>query len=372
METNIKTKPIFKAKKFWIAVLAFLVLIVIYFKVSDSGRDKIFSVENITQVKSAEKQAVAETPKLDMASYDKKLNEIANNLTNASATSPSPLSSPIQGEEWKKEWPVKTVYPNAGALLPFNRIVAYYGNLYSKNMGVLGEYPEDEMLKRLNEEVKKWEEADPNTPVIPALHYIAVVAQKGAGRDGKHRLRMPDKEIDKVLKMAEKINGIVFLDVQVGKSNVQAEIPLLEKYLKLPQVHLGIDPEFSMKSGAVPGTSIGTLDSQDINFAADYLSKIVKDNNLPPKVLVIHRFTQKMVTSFKDIKPLPEVQIVMNMDGFGGQANKLNTYKQYISKQPVQFTGFKLFYKNDAAKGAMLTPERLLKLTPIPVYIQYQ
>src|SRR5215472_17397945 len=35
-------------------------------------------------------------------------------------------------------WPVKTAYPGAGALLPFNRIVAYYGNLYSKNMGVLG------------------------------------------------------------------------------------------------------------------------------------------------------------------------------------------------------------------------------------------
>ena len=36
-------------------------------------------------------------------------------------------------------WPVKTAYPEAGAILPFKRIVAYYGNLYSKKMGVLGE-----------------------------------------------------------------------------------------------------------------------------------------------------------------------------------------------------------------------------------------
>ena len=30
-------------------------------------------------------------------------------------------------------------YPNPGALLPFHRIVAYYGNFYSTHMGVLGE-----------------------------------------------------------------------------------------------------------------------------------------------------------------------------------------------------------------------------------------
>src|SRR6185503_18948052 len=97
--------------------------------------------------------------------------------------------------------------------------------LYSKGMGVLGEYPEAVMLDMLNAEVKKWQTADSNTPVIPALHYIAVVAQAGGGRDGKYRSRMPDKEIDKVLAMAQKIHGIVFLDIQVGGSNVQSEVP---------------------------------------------------------------------------------------------------------------------------------------------------
>ena len=31
-------------------------------------------------------------------------------------------------------WPVKSVYPLAGAILPFNRVVAFYGNLYSKKI----------------------------------------------------------------------------------------------------------------------------------------------------------------------------------------------------------------------------------------------
>lgn len=317
-----------------------------------------------SEIKSAN-QTASTTPQLDKAAYDTKLLQIANNPTSTPVSLHVGTSTPLL-------WPVKTVYPNFGALLPFNRIVAYYGNLYSKNMGVLGEYPEDQMLDMLSQEVQKWQQADPTTPVIPALHYIAVVAHASPGPDGKYRARMPDSEIQKVLAMANKIHGLVFLDVQVGQSDVQTEVPLLEQYLKLPNVHLGIDPEFATHNQK-PGTVIGTLDATDINFAANYLAKIVHDNNLPPKILVIHRFTQAMVTNYQQISPLPEVQIVMNMDGFGGQPNKINTYKSFIYKQPVQFTGFKLFYKNDNANGhTMLTPDQLLKLTPQPIYIQYQ
>lgn len=321
-------------------------------------------------------------PPLDTVAYDKKLEEIANN-----PLPPPPETKVIKNAETGEEetviiekpapthlWPVKTVYPNAGAILPFNRIVAYYGNLYSTKMGVLGEYPEDEMMAKLAEEVKRWEEADPNTPVIPALHYIAVVAQGKSGEDGKYRFRMPDTEIDKVLTMAEKINAIVFLDLQVGFSNVETEIPLLEKYLKLPNVHLAIDPEFSMKGKYPPGKVVGTFDVSDINFASNYLANLVKENNLTPKILVVHRYTQNMMTNYQEINTMPEVQIVINMDGWGGKAKKINTYKQFVFKEPVQFTGFKLFYKNDVwEKGAVLfTPEELLKLNPRPVYIQYQ
>ena len=46
-------------------------------------------------------------------------------------------------------WPVKTPPTLPGSILPGKRIVAYYGNPRSKKMGVLGEYPKDEMLRRL-------------------------------------------------------------------------------------------------------------------------------------------------------------------------------------------------------------------------------
>lgn len=279
----------------------------------------------------------------------------------------------INGDSTGK-WPVKAEYPRPGAIFPFKRILAYYGNLYSKRMGALGEYPEKEMLEKLQAEVKRWQAADTTVEVVPALHYIAVTAQGSAGADGKYRLRMPFKEIDKILVMAEKINAPVFVDIQVGLSTLQAEIPQLEKYLKMPHVHLGIDPEFSMKTGKKPGSVIGSFDAADINYTTNYLAKLVKENNLPPKILVIHRFTQAMVTNTKQIKLQPEVQIVMDMDGWGAKARKITTYRTFIHKEPVQFTGFKLFYKNDfREKGsAIMTPQDVLKLKPQPIYIQYQ
>ena len=280
----------------------------------------------------------------------------------------------LSNQDASGRWPVKTVYPLAGAILPYHRIVAFYGNLYSKRMGVLGELPKQQMLQKLNYEVNRWHKADASVTTIPALHYIAITAQNTPGKSNTHRLRMPHHQIDIVLSWANEIKGIVFLDVQVGHSTLQEELPTLVKYLQLPQVHLGIDPEFSMKNKSLPGTKIGTYSAEDINYAIRFLAQIVRENKLPPKMLIVHRFTQKMVTDYKKIKPLPEVQVVMNMDGFGNKTLKKSTYHDYIFKEPVQFTGFKLFYKNDTKgnSAGLYSPEELLRFKPKPIYIQYQ
>ena len=294
---------------------------------------------------------------IDTLKYNEKLAELANGDSSGM-------------------WPVKNQpYPLPGAILPFKRVVAYYGNLYSKKMGILGELPPEQMLARLDEEVKNWEIADPKTPVQPALHYIAVVAQADGGKDGKYRFKMPDKQIDSVLTIAKmRKEMIVFLDIQVALSRISEELPRFEKYLKMPNVHLGIDPEFSMKDGRKPGTVIGTYDAADINYCSEYLAKLVRENNLPPKIFIVHRFTKKMVTNTRNIKLHPEVQIVMHMDGWGPPDLKKGTYRHFIYPEPVQFTGFKIFYNNDRKKSPsrLLTSSELMKLKPLPIYIQYQ
>ena len=270
-------------------------------------------------------------------------------------------------------WPVKGPAPLPGSILPDKRIVAFYGNPLSKRMGILGALPPERMLAKLDTDVASWQEADPATPVQPALHLIVVVAQASAGRDGKYRARMADTLIDRVLTWAAHADAIVFLDIQVGKSTLQEELPRLADFLALPNVHLAIDPEFSMKRGGRPGERIGTFDATDINFATSFLAELVTRHDLPPKVLVVHRFTRPMVTNSRKIALDPRVQIVMHMDGWGPPWLKKDSYRRYIYQEPVQFTGFKLFYRNDTKNGhALMTPAEVLRLEPKPVYIQYQ
>jgi hypothetical protein len=111
----------------------------------------------------------------------------------------------------------------------------------------------------------------------------------------------------------------------------------------------------------------------DVNYVIGELDRIVRANHLPPKVLVIHRFTRDMVPDAENIRPTPNVQVVMDMDGWGAPWLKRDSYQDYIVRHPVEFTGFKLFYHNDTKKGdALMSPTEVLKFRPLPYYIQYQ
>jgi len=273
-------------------------------------------------------------------------------------------------------WPVKGPAPLPGSLLPQKRIVAFYGNPLSKKMGILGALPPDQMLAKLDAVVAEWRKADPTEPVQPALHLIATVAQGAPGRDGKYRLRMDSSLIEQVYGWAHSHGALLFLDIQTGQATVQEELPRLLPFLSRPDVHFGIDPEFHMhhnREGRVPGTKIGSMTAADVNAVVDYLASIVTKYHLPPKVLVVHRFTTNMLQDAEQIRLDPRVQIVINMDGWGQPWLKFDTYARCEVAEPVQFTGFKLFYHNDTRKGdPILSPREVLALRPRPIYIQYQ
>ena len=273
-------------------------------------------------------------------------------------------------------WPVPTAPPLAGSILPQKRIVAFYGNPLSKRMGILGEIPYDQMLTKLDTFVDKWRVADPNLPVQPALHLIVSVAQHMPGKDGFYRQRSDPDLIEKIYGMAHARGAITILDIQAGKSTIDSELPIILPFLQRPDVHLGLDPEFYMhhnREGRIPGDKIGAMDADDINYAIATLANLVTTYHLPPKVLIVHRFTTNMVQHASSIKLDPRVQVVINMDGWGQPWLKFDTYKKCEVDEPVQFTGFKLFFHNDTRRGdALLAPAEVLALRPRPIYIQYQ
>ena len=273
-------------------------------------------------------------------------------------------------------WPVRGPAPSGEPILPYRRIVAFYGNPLSKKMGILGELPKDQMLAKFDTIIAQWNAADPTTPVQPALHLIVSVAQGQPGKDGMYRQRSDTGLIEKVYGWAKTKHAIMFLDVQAGRSTIDSELQRLLPFLQRPDVHLAMDPEFYMhynREGRAPGTKIGSMSSRDVNHAIGVLADLVTKYHLPPKILIVHRFTTNMLQGAAQIKLDPRVQVILNMDGWGQPWLKFDTYKACEVDEPVQYTGFKLFFHNDVKKGdALLTPREVLALRPRPIYIQYQ
>ncbi|MEP7067298.1 MAG: hypothetical protein ABI889_14785 [Gemmatimonadota bacterium] len=256
-----------------------------------------------------------------------------------------------------------------GSLLPGCRIVAYYGNPMSKRMGILGEIKPDSMLARLAKQAAAYQAVDSARPVLPALELIATVAQAGPGKSGLYRARMPDTLIDRVMGWAEAHHYLVILDIQTGRSTMAAELVPLMKYVARPYVHLALDPEFSIGTKKIPGKVIGRIDAADVNAVSSVLAHLVDSLKLPPKMLIVHRFTTPMLSNHEKINLDPRVQIVIDMDGFGPPRLKYGSYKAYVHDRPVQYAGFKVFYKNDKP---MLTPEQVVQMDPVPLFIMYQ
>lgn len=259
--------------------------------------------------------------------------------------------------------------PPAKPILPDSLIVSYYGNPLSKRMGILGELAPERMMDRLAEEAKRWQAADSSATVRPALELVAIVASEFPGPDRKYRTRMQPELIDRVHRWARSRGWLLILDVQVGRSTVREEVEQLTAWLRLPDVHLALDPEFQMRRGLKPGQRVGSSDAEDVNIAILRLALLVERHRLGPKLLLVHRFTDKMLSRHGKIRLDPRVQVVMVMDGFGPPAAKRRVYRRVITREPVQFAGVKLFYRNDRP---MMSTRQVLDLDPKPRVIIYQ
>lgn len=254
-------------------------------------------------------------------------------------------------------------------VLPDNRIIAYYGHPSTGQMGILGEYTKEDLLARLREQVAEYEAADPDTPVIPAFELIATVAQPDPGSDGTYLLYTGDEWIQEYVDFTAENDMLLFLDVQVGHSTIRDQLTLIWKWLQYPHVHVAIDPEFSTGPTHAPGTIIGGVDGNHVNIAIEMLSELALTNNLPPKILVVHQFDTQMILNKEVIQPLPGVDFVLHMDGWGTTEAKVGNYNHFVNNELVEYGGFKIFYKQDIP---VMTAEEVVAMPPPPLFISYQ
>ena len=258
--------------------------------------------------------------------------------------------------------------PTTGPLGKY-RLVTYYGHPNTGRMGILGEYPPQTMIAKLKEQAAAYTAADPGRPALCTVELIASFATEDPGRDGMYRLRTPPEVIEEYAQLAERNGCQLLLDVQMGYDSVANEVQAILPFLQRPYVHLAIDPEFHMQPGKLPGIHYGSVSAADVMAAGKVLGDLVTQHKLPDKVLVVHQFRFDMLPDKENIAPMPHVQLVVVMDGWGTPESKLGNYEVFVRDQLIQYGGIKLFYQQDYP---LLTPEEIVKLDPVPLVVSYQ
>ncbi|HEV7495216.1 hypothetical protein [Baekduia sp.] len=252
-------------------------------------------------------------------------------------------------------------------LFPDRRVVAFYGNPRDDELGALGIGTPAQAAKRLLKQAKPYNLKA--RPVLPAMELISTVATAAPGDAGLYRDHISFAKIRSYLAAARKIHALLILDIQPGRGEFGPEITRLAPFLREPDVGLALDPEWHVGPDALPGKVIGSTDADVVNAAATYLSKIVRERDLPEKLLIVHRFTDDMIARADRLRQVPGVQTVVNVDGFGSTSVKVAKYHSFVHTTPQMRRGFKLFYKEDVKT---MSPKSVMALSPRPDVVVYE
>jgi hypothetical protein len=277
-------------------------------------------------------------------------------------------ASATGGEGAAAAKPRPTQLPGGGRrLFPERRVVAFYGNPRDDELGALGIGTPAQAAKRLLAQAKPY--GRKSRPVLPAMELISTVATAAPGLDDLYRDHLAFPTIRKYLRAARRAKALLILDVQPGRGEFGPEIERLEPFLREPDVGLALDPEWHVAAGQLPGKVIGSTDADVVNSAARYMARLVRERNLPEKLLLVHRFTDDMIARPQRLQQVPGVQTVVNVDGFGANSVKIAKYQSFVASTPQMRRGFKLFYKEDVQT---MTPRQVMALTPRPDVVVYE
>jgi hypothetical protein len=204
--------------------------------------------------------------------------------------------------------------------------------------------------------------------VLPTFHIIVTVADPFPGPAGTYSHWTSEAQLAEWIEFAAGRGAAVVLDIQPGRADLVQEVQRLRPFLLQPHVHMALDPEFTMAEGEVPGQVIGQVDGEQINTVQALLQEIALEVGLN-KVLIVHQFDPTMVVDKAAIRDYPNVELVIDADGFGSPLAKTEDYLIYAGEPGFEYGGFKLFYEWDAP---LMEPAGVLGLRPVPAVIIYQ
>ena len=255
-------------------------------------------------------------------------------------------------------------------LLANNTVVAFYGHPFSQKMGILGRYSKEDIARQVKAFTQYYDDVNGPDGAVPAYYIIYGTCWPG-GEIGY----LKDSVLEEYIGYAQTQGMLVFVDHQIGKYSVKESMEKILPFLKYPNVHLAIDPEWRTLT---PMKEIGSITAEELNQAQLIMQDYIVANGIPGiRMLVVHQFHEKMILNRDRVKAdLDRVLLVHTADGFGSPALKKSTYSLNSKAENMPVKGFKLFFKSDFPLAGwdnpILSPAEVMSLDPRPGLIIYQ
>ena len=256
------------------------------------------------------------------------------------------------------------------SILLNNDILAFYGHPLSKNMGILGRHSKEELNEKLEVLAEEYRVAAGGRGIRKAFYIIFGTVWPG-GDIGIIRESVLQEYIDFALEN----DILIFIDHQIGRFDPVDSLKRMLPWLKYPNVHLALDPEWRTTK---PMQEIGTVSAEEINKAQRVMEDYMIENQIPgERLLVIHQFNWRMISSRENVESnFQRVRLVHCADGFGSPSIKRQSYAFNAQATNIPIKGFKLFYESGIAGAGydypLLTPREVFGLNPRPYVVMYQ
>ena len=261
--------------------------------------------------------------------------------------------------------------PGGGQVLfPGRRLVALYGTPHFAGLGLLGEQDLPATIARAQGQAAAYQPLTSDT-VVPTLELIVTVASAEAGPDGNYSNELPVESFIPWVEAARDAGQYVVIDLQPGRTDFVTQAKAYEALLLYPNVGLALDPEWRLAPDQVHLRQIGSVHADEINAVSAYLAELTRTHALPQKLLVLHQFTNRMITARETVDTShDELHVLIHADGQGSQGAKAGTWASLHQGAPAGVAwGWKNFVDEDVP---MLTPEQTYQVQPLPELVTYQ